>query len=224
MFKHQSQKWEQITLTYVSLCIAHVHHFISEALKDACPDAHVRGELWNDHLLDALLVSYQSALDHARFLLKMEREGRPFTLNRYFNDHLQKAQAKRIAAAIEALGKPSDDNEGIHLSRKQLNNISTDKANSQHLQEQIHDILQSYYDVSLKRFVDVVFQQSIEHHLLTGEESPVRILSPELVMTLNDDQLDMIAGEDASVRAQRAKLERDIEDFNEALKVLKGWK
>ena len=43
-----------------------------------------------------------------------------------------------------------------------------------------------------------------------------------MVLGLNSDQLDMIAGEDAPVKEIRAKLDRDIENFSQALKVLKG--
>lgn len=41
-------------------------------------------------------------------------------------------------------------------------------------------------------------------------------------MGLNEEELDVIAGEDALVRTQREKLETDIGNYEKALKVLRG--
>ncbi|KAI0132578.1 interferon-induced GTP-binding protein Mx1 [Xylariales sp. AK1849] len=223
MFKEQSQNWETMALDYVSQSILVVHHFIRRTLCTVCPDEHVRQELWNDHLLEALRKAYSRAMDHTRFLLTIERQGRPYTLNHYFNDNLQKARSDRLSAALEQLGQRTGE-EGIHLSQKQLYNISISMANSDHVREDIHDVLKSYYKVSRKRFVDVVFQQAVDHFLLIGGESPLYIFTSGLVLGLNDEQLEMIAGESASVKAQRVKLDRDIANFGEAWKVLKGSK
>ncbi|KAI8961628.1 P-loop containing nucleoside triphosphate hydrolase protein [Daldinia sp. FL1419] len=234
MFKEQSKKWKPITLDYVSRIIWAVHHFIVEALKATCTDERVREELWNGYLLEALQRSYRRAMDQAKFLLSIEREGIPLTLNHYFNDTLQKAQSGRLVSNIEKLGTKanmgvSDGNggvaksePGIHLTWAQLKNLSFNMANSQYVQEYIHDLLKSYYKLSRKRFVDVVCQQAINHHLLQGEDSPLHIFTTQMVLDLNETQLDMIAAEDAPVKVLREKLGRDIESFERALKVLRG--
>ncbi|KAI8633393.1 interferon-induced GTP-binding protein Mx2 [Xylariaceae sp. FL1651] len=225
MFKEQSRKWEDITLKYVTLIICHVHHFVSEAVKITCTDPKVREELWHGYLLEDLLNSYRRAIHHAKFLLEIEREGCPLTLNHYFNDNLQKAQADRLALAIEKLGVENSDSDSegdpsIKLS--QLRSLSIDKSNTTQVREYMHDILYSYYKVSWKRFVDVVYQQAVNYYLLSGKHSPLRVFNTEMVLNLNEEQLDMIAGEDAPVKERREKLSRDIESFETALKVLKG--
>jgi hypothetical protein len=211
-----------MTLAYVSRSILLVHQFIDQTLREVCSDQDVRREIWNDHLLEELQKAYSRAMDHARFLLSVERQGRPYTLNHYFNDNLQQSQSGRWVAAMKTLGDVDDN--GTYLTWKQLRNISANKANSEQVREYIHDVLKSYYKVARKRFVDVVFQQAVDHHLLIGDKSPLRIFTSDFVMGLSEDQLDMIAGESASVKAQRVKLERDIGDFEEAMKVLKGSK
>ncbi|KAK8057019.1 interferon-induced GTP-binding protein Mx2 [Apiospora saccharicola] len=66
---------------------------------------HVRNELWDNHILEALQKSYDRAMEHARFLLKVEREGSPYTLNHYFNKNLQKAQNTRLAEIVSSVGE-----------------------------------------------------------------------------------------------------------------------
>ncbi|RYP01004.1 hypothetical protein DL763_000425 [Monosporascus cannonballus] len=231
MFKDQSAKWEPITLTFVGQVILMVHHFIVEAINEVCPDKRVREQLWESFLLEELQRSYTRALERARFLLDIEREGPPVTLNHYFNDGLQTGQSKRLAQDLKdlAVSDPQKNEDvfgeecnGVFLSWSQLNNFSLNKANSEHVREYMHDVLKSYYKVSRKRFVDVVVQQAVGHFLLRGPGSPLRIFTTDMVLNLNEEQLEMIAAEDAPDRLYREKLDHDIEKFEEALKVLKG--
>ncbi|XXG99120.1 Vacuolar protein sorting-associated protein 17 [Hypoxylon texense] len=235
MFKEQSKKWKHITLSFVGGVIVAVHRFIVEAIREICPDSRVRDELWDGYLLEELQVSYRRAMDHAKFLLEIEREGVPLTLDHYFNENLQKAQSGRLVTAIEQQGTtttvPVKDPRGydtgtslsgIFLSRTQLNNLSFNMGNPEQVRTHMHDVLKSYYKVSRKRFVDVVCQQAINYYLLQGAGSPLKIFSTQMVLSLSEDQLDMIAAEDAPVKLGREKLGRDIKNFEEALKVLKG--
>ncbi|RYP10249.1 hypothetical protein DL764_000741 [Monosporascus ibericus] len=228
MFKDQSAKWEPITLTFVGQVILMVHHFIVETINEVCPDTRVREQLWESFLLEELQRSYTRALDHTRFLLDIEREGTPLTLNHYFNDSLQTGQGKRLVQALKnlAVDEPQEESDkgrdGVFLLWSQLKNLSVNKANSEHVREYMHDVLKSYYKVSRKRFVDVVVQQAVGHFLLRGPDSPLRIFTTDMVLGLNDEQLEMIAAEDAPVRLYREKLDHDIEKFEGALKVLKG--
>ncbi|KAI3331553.1 interferon-induced GTP-binding protein Mx2 [Xylariaceae sp. AK1471] len=238
LFKEQSKKWEGITLEHIGVIIYHVHHFISEIVQSICPDRKIHEELWDGYLLEELMASYRRAMDHARFLFEIECEGSPLTLNQSFNEHLQKIQADRMVYAITELGcehaEPADfeltakkskkrrkDNY-ITLKTSQLRDLTVNKANAAQVREYMHDILSSYYEVARQRFVDVVYQQAINHYLLVGEKSPLRLFNTEMVLSLNEEQLDMIAAEDAPVQQRREKLVRDIENLEQALKVLKG--
>jgi hypothetical protein len=95
------------------------------------------------------------------------------------------------------------------------------KDNGQHMREDILDILMSYYKVTRKRFVDNVCNQVINHFLLEGDESPLKILSPELVMGLDNEQLELIAGEEAETRRQRQVSGSSIKELEAAVKILR---
>lgn len=87
--KTQSSKWDAIALGYVSDIINMAHGFISQLLDLVCPDQRVRDELMST-LTEGLFARYGKAISHARFLLYVERNGTPSTLNHYFNDNLEK--------------------------------------------------------------------------------------------------------------------------------------
>lgn len=87
---------------------------------------------------------------------------------------------------------------------------SSRTSNLEHTVQDIHDILHSYYIVARKRFVDVVCMQAADYHLVTGPMSPVKLFSPSFVSELTQQQLEFIAGEDASVLRKRAELDREI--------------
>lgn len=108
------------------------------------------------------------------------------------------------------------------LSIQQLLAFSADKANGRQVCEDIHDILKSYYEVSRKRFVDTICQQVIDHDLLNGKGSPLRLFRPELVLGMDEVRLEMIAGEDSITRGQREKLGIEMQSLEAALKVLRG--
>ncbi|KAK8036677.1 interferon-induced GTP-binding protein Mx1 [Apiospora rasikravindrae] len=231
LFREQSRNWEPLTLCYVSRVLLIIHHFAKQILDFICPDPHVRNELWDNHILEALQKSYDRAMEHARFLLKVEREGIPYTLNHYFNENLQKAQNTRLAKMVSSVGEkvmhsPNDisgSENGVFISLESFRNLSLAKSNSAQIVERIHDVLASYYKVARKRFVDVVCQQVVEYFLLSDDENcPLQVFTSKFVRRLNVQQLDDIAGEDASVRDLRAKLDRDIGDFEGALDILKG--
>ncbi|KAI0598307.1 P-loop containing nucleoside triphosphate hydrolase protein [Biscogniauxia sp. FL1348] len=229
VFKEQSKKWEPITLWYINQAIICVHHFIYVAIKDVCPDPKVQDVLWDEFLLEQLQASYRKAVEHAKFLLEIERETRPYTLNHYFNDNLQKYETERLSSSLKASGEKialpgphGSTKEGIFISNLEMLNLSVDKTNSEYIRERMHDVLKSYYKVSLKRFVDVVCMQVINHGLLSGKPSPLKIFNSEMVLNLSEEQLEMIAGEDVPVKTRRDKLEREIENYEAALKVLRG--
>ncbi|KAI1812999.1 interferon-induced GTP-binding protein Mx2 [Poronia punctata] len=227
-FRAQSEKWEPLTLEHCSRAVCSVHMYISRLLAHLCPEEQVRDQLWEDILVEKLCAAYRGAMDHARFLLDIERKGRLSTFNHYFNSNLQNKRAERVAGS---LGKLSFLGHEVHNNRNTSMVVRVDdlkkhaainKDNVQQVCEDIVDALMSYYKVSRKRFVDSICQQVVNHFLMDYDASPLKILCSDLIMGLNDDQLEMIAGEDAATKDQRQFLQREVEALEAAHKVLRG--
>ncbi|KND89637.1 Interferon-induced GTP-binding protein Mx1 [Tolypocladium ophioglossoides CBS 100239] len=226
IFEEQSEKWEPLTLFHVSNAIALVHDFIFRLLCHLCPEKQVRDQLWDSLLVDPLRVLYRKAMDHARFLLSIERGGRPSTFNHYFNDILQKKRGERLARSLENksidLADHYRERSGRYVSLEILRSSAMNKDNEKQVCEDILDIFESYYKVAQKRFVDIVYQQVISHFLLDGDESPVKAFGPDMVMRLNDEQLELIAGEDEEFKKRRMTLQQERVSLSAALKVVRA--
>lgn len=86
--KTQSARWEWLALGYISDVISMAHNFITHLLDLICPDAGVRDSLMSV-MMEGLMAKYKNALDNVRFLLHVERMGRPTTLNPSFHENLE---------------------------------------------------------------------------------------------------------------------------------------
>lgn len=79
--------------------------------------------------------------------------------------------------------------------------------------------LRAYYEVAMARFIDNVGFQVVERHLL-GPKSPLRIFTPSFVLTMAEDDPEMLkgtAGENADKRAERKALVEEEATLRSAL-------
>ncbi|KAK7977090.1 interferon-induced GTP-binding protein Mx1 [Apiospora saccharicola] len=220
-FVEQTEKWEPLVLSHTSKAIVLVHDYIFQLLARLCPEEQVREQLWGGHLMDKLCDAYRNAMNHAHFLLGIERGGRPTTFNHYFSATLQRKRGDRLVKALEGKVKGFLSNNEKCVALSDVKNYAQNKNNASHVCEDILDTLTSYYKVSRKRFVDVICQQVVFHFLLEGEQSPLKVMGPELVMCLSLDELEIIAGEDSESQRQRKALVERKERLETALKVLR---
>ncbi|KAK8038601.1 interferon-induced GTP-binding protein Mx2 [Apiospora rasikravindrae] len=222
VFEEQTEKWEPLVLSHTSRAIVVVHDYIFELLAKLCPEDQVREQLWDAILMDRLCDTYRRAMAHAHWLLGIERGGRPTTFNHYFNATLQRKRGERMVEALEELTvelRGYEDRRYVDV--ESIKSHAQSKDNAHQVCEDILDTLMSYYKISRKRFVDVICQQVILYFLLEGEVSPLKVMGSDMVMSLTEDQLELIAGEDVDTKQQRMALERQKESLVTALRVLR---
>ncbi|CCC11392.1 hypothetical protein SMACR_02050 [Sordaria macrospora] len=222
-FRDQTTKWGPMTEYYISDIIIGIHTFILSVLKTICADGKLF-EAIKSIIMDDLLARYVNSMNYAKFLVQVEREKKPYTVNHYFSSNLQKSRGDRVSEALK--GKRHYDNRchspATYLVKfDQIKSAITNKSNQDHAQEDIHDILKSYYKVSRKRFVDNIWLYAVDHHLLSGPNSPLTLFSEQWVLGLDEDSLNAIAGESRSTRDKRKELTKKIADLEEALRILK---
>ena len=87
--KHQSVKWKDLALGYIADIVTMVHSFVVDALIVVCSVERIRMGIMS-LLTDQLVEIYKSAISHGDFLLEVELDGTPATLNHYFNENLDK--------------------------------------------------------------------------------------------------------------------------------------
>ena len=208
LFQELSTKWEELAGAYVTNVIATVHHFCNILLKRLCPEERVMIALWS-LLIDELLQRYRKVVEHIQFLLRTERSGNLLTTNHYFNETLDKLRSQRSAESAERFSFGSSN-----AAQR------TPIGNDEHTIVDIHDILQSYYKVARKRFVDNVCMQGTDHHLITGPDTPLHLFSPQFVVELSDERLEAVAGEDITSIQQRKSVEKEVESLTEGRRIL----
>lgn len=89
LMKRQTVKWPVLARGYISDVITYVHVFIVKALSEVCKNPRISAGILSI-LRDNLMASYNQAILKNEFLLGIEREGTPLTLNHYLNDTLEK--------------------------------------------------------------------------------------------------------------------------------------
>ncbi|GIZ42843.1 hypothetical protein CKM354_000609600 [Cercospora kikuchii] len=218
VMKKQCSKWDDISLGLLSDAIVIVHRFISSALASICDDGNVRNALANN-LSDQLHERYGFAMRCLGFLLQVEKSNTPLTLNHYFNDNLQRSRQENASGRVEEKAIETYPHGKVVQLEHALQPLRS-MSNEQHIVEDIHDILKSYYKVCRKTFVDNVCRQSVIHYLLESDLSPLALFSPLYVSQLSAHVLESIAGEDPALKRQRARLTKEEASLAEAVKVL----
>lgn len=199
--------------------------FIRKALQEACPDERTRTELWDTLILEKLQEGYKKAMDHANFLLNVECNGTPMTLNNYFSEALDESRGARYKARIKETATALDQGKsrGWWLSNTALEKVVLAKSgNVDSVCKNVHDILQSYYSVSRKRFVDLVCQYVVYYFLLESRDGPLRLFHTKLVLELSDEKLEAIAGDDAGAVCERERLTREVKSLKAAVAILRS--
>ena len=214
----QAQRWRPFALGYISDVINTVHGFIKALLENTCSEEGIRSRIFSA-LVEDLLNGYKAAYTQVETLLSLELEGTPFTLNHYFNDNLEKARYDRLRKDLEPQAFQVSNSEPA----VKLKDIGTAKPmnNAEHMVRELGDILEAYYKVAQKRFVDNVCLQGMNLHLITGSKSPLKRFSPAWVTDLTPEQLEEIAGEDAYIKKRRQALNKKIKELEDGKTIVR---
>ncbi|KAH8435114.1 dynamin family protein [Aspergillus melleus] len=217
IMKKQSQKWTNFARGYVGDIIVYVDQFIRKALELACIDKRAFDQL-GLILFNKVSEKYQSALKHVDFLLEVELDGTLMTQNQYFNESLLKSREDQIHAQLK--NKTFHINVGEEVVRLSDIQLRHSISNTEQTIRDIHDILQAYYNVAVKRFVDSVFMQAADHYLMNGPDSPLREFNTSFVSKLSQAKLQEIAGEAPSSQKKRLRLKRTIKNLEDGRLIL----
>jgi hypothetical protein len=215
MFSQQTLAWEPIATTYIDEVARAVDVFNQTIFDKLIGDGEVK-----DHLRARLREPNREAVNRAAYelasLLQGERGGILQTVNNYFAETLSKIREERTFQRLKAKGF----RDGSYLSLKQVVG-AVHLSNEDQAVEIIHDVPKAYYKVARKRFTDNVILQVAERHLL-GAHGPVRTLSPEFIMNLEDSELEHIAGESYVTSSKRNDLASKVDRFQKALRIAKS--
>ncbi|KAG7410248.1 hypothetical protein Forpi1262_v017752 [Fusarium oxysporum f. sp. raphani] len=204
---------------YLSKVIFSVHKFILGALAKVGYETRVLDELISGLMAD-LLARYQDGVNRAIHLVHIERHKKPYTLNHYFNENLQKARNDRTNQALKNRAWNDKETGRPVVTLDDISSVVNNQSNIQHTAEEIHDILQAYYKVARKRFADNIYHQAVDHCLLSGPSNTLSLFCEQWVLDLSDEKLQLIASESRATQERRQSLQTTLQDLAQALEIL----
>ncbi|RAR01056.1 glutamine-dependent nad(+) synthetase [Stemphylium lycopersici] len=160
-----------------------------------------------------------NAIASAGFLLKVEKSNTPMTMNHYFNDSLQRSHQGKVTAHVKK-NAFHNGSHGMVVRLEHAEQPVRSMSNEQHVVQDIHDILKSYYKVCRKTFVDSVCRQSVIHYLLECDDSPLALFSPMFVSQLSADALEEITGEAPGLKRSWEQLTKEVASLDKAVRIL----
>jgi len=226
VFMEQSRQWEKMVRVYMGEVVRLIHHFMTKALHAVCTDDEITKDIWSA-ILDLVLQRYRTGVEQAVLLVHVERCQHPFTLNGSFNEEVQAVRGKRMSEILKSkawksASSYSEDRVKMVINLDDVLDATTTKTNEQHLQEEIHDKLRSYYHLAVDRFMDNIFRQAVCYHLLTGPSNPLTVFSQGWVIDLEPEKLELIAGEKEAAKKRRKILNGKSKALKEALETLRS--
>lgn len=214
LWQKQSRNWGGITLSFINDVIVYVHDFICRLLSIVCPESKVRNALLSV-FIDDLVAKYSSAIKHVEYILKVEHRGTLLTKNESYSTALSEMQNARLAkainnSAIQTTKSKGEDYIPVRAIKVSAAALAMSNRTAKNVVQNHHDVLHAYYKVAMRRFVDTVMAQGIDDYLLTGENSPIKVIKLSFTSNMKDSQINYIAGEDAFTKGERLALEQKI--------------
>ncbi|KAI0021407.1 P-loop containing nucleoside triphosphate hydrolase protein [Xylariomycetidae sp. FL0641] len=161
-------------------------------------------------------------------LLELHVSGHPITYNHYLTENVQKAQNERHRKQLDEMLKnyARTDDLDQHLEFNAMHLLDklvsfTEPNMDEYACSMAIDMMEAYYKVALKRFIDDFSVLAVEHILIQQLPS---LLSPDGIWELTDGQVHRIAGESTAAMAERQRATEKLKVLENGLAELKRLK
>ncbi|KAK6858048.1 hypothetical protein PG995_005747 [Apiospora arundinis] len=225
LYRTQTKKWESIARAHLESVVEATRDAALQLLSYVFFQQLETGDekshnATHDRLADALVcmsrASEQRALKELRRYYDQEVTSPFFTTNPEFARRLQANRLTRFKnhsfqhfkmlfekAEAERATKP-DRTVDIDLFDANLDVMYArmHPSTAQHTEDDAHDILKTYYELSLRTFIEH-FTKVIVEDVMSSKDGPLKGLSPEYIMSLSEAEVEEIAREDEAAQARR---------------------
>ncbi|KAL8646468.1 MAG: hypothetical protein Q9226_006841 [Calogaya cf. arnoldii] len=242
LFHRQIAPWKDLATTHFSKTVKTVGTALKAAIETTC-----RGDATVAQRIQAEVRQGQETAE-ARGLSQIGQRIDKIasrhlqTQDLMFEEQIRKARLARFTAALKRYQSKtaesilpdgnatdddgddgsSDDDEGgnivIDLRNAAALFDEIHMSNAQNLEDDIHDILKSYYELALRNFIDHVNQDVVESYV-RDPEGPAIFFNPTYVSQLSKEKIEELGAEDADVVAKRQRLQETLERLNRAEKI-----
>lgn len=226
LFHRQIAKWKDLATSHFSRTTKTVDIALNDVIETAC----VGDDIVAQRIRSEVRQSQEAAV--ARGLLQIRQRVEEIasrhlqTQNPMFEEQIRKARLVRFTAALKRYrstnpnairqdGNTTDDQMVIDMRNVTSLFDQIHTSNAQNLEDDIHDILKSYYELALGDFVEYVNQHVVESYV-RDPQGPLLFFNPTYISQLPAKSIDELGAEDADVIAKRKGLQETLERLNRA--------
>ncbi|KAK8091631.1 dynamin GTPase- variant [Apiospora hydei] len=223
LFREQSAPWEQLTHKYVEAAWEACRKFLEAAIAHVANDAGTAAAILEKIVkpsMDRILKDVREKVEH---ILQSYRRAHPITYNRALQSSVYETRAKSSRAeysrTLKSFFKVSENGTVDHGNFDMdalfdaLQKVDEYPDEEECMASEALDILEAYYQVALKRFVDIIAIEIVEVRLVSALPD---ILSPVGVYKMDPALINDVLGEPEDRRAARAQLTEQLELLNQA--------
>ncbi|KIW65400.1 hypothetical protein PV04_07663 [Phialophora macrospora] len=205
LFKEQSQKWPLLTSEYISGICHAVQTFLGKVVEFICPSTGETSDLIFRHVLDDAVQKSCTDLES-----KAGELFSPYTRSFLFSTN------SRLHTSLKRIEHQDLQQEKADTTTQQQQSSGPEIMGSDYdTRVKLLQYSRAYYDVALETFVDNVVILGVESCLLSKLEE---LFTPETVVQMEEDTLNIVGGESEDVRTERQELNKQLETLNDSLK------
>ncbi|QGI80115.1 hypothetical protein CEK25_006844 [Fusarium fujikuroi] len=219
MYREQVKKWGHIANIHLARVAQAVSRCTASILNDVCPAESDTSTLSRE--LTALLeASWKESMQRTEDLCKSQCEMetkcvRLQSTGPRFGDEIH---GWRILRFYEGFTSVSQDCEPGHLDLPKCFE-SVHPSLGKNMALDVHDVLKVYYKLSLDAFIRTINNTVIES-FISGQDGPVLGLNTNRILSLSEDEMKIVGGENENTARRRKELEHDIEKLQGALTIV----
>ncbi|KAG4259482.1 hypothetical protein FPRO06_06470 [Fusarium proliferatum] len=219
MYREQVKKWGHIANIHLARVAQAVSRCTASILNDVCPAESETSTLSRE--LTALLeASWKESMQRTEDLCKSQCEMetkcvRLQSTGPRFGDEIH---GWRILRFYEGFTSVSQDCEPGHLDLPKCFE-SVHPSLGKNMALDVHDVLKVYYKLSLDAFIRTINNTVIES-FISGQDGPVLGLNTNRILSLSEDEMKIVGGENENTARRRKELEHDIEKLQGALTIV----
>ncbi|KAF7552607.1 hypothetical protein G7Z17_g4219 [Cylindrodendrum hubeiense] len=219
IFQLQAAKWTKIADLYLRQVRDAVGDCIMAMLDSVCPSKGSTQTLRKGleiHMQSYFDSAYATAEQECRKHCKSEAECEKLqTEDPKFAEELAFLRRRRFIQAGERI----DNLHGIgpdEAYAKLFNHLHWSLDDN--MVHDVHDVVKVYYQLSLESFIRQI--TNVAKDFVSGDNSPLRMLNPNNILQLSDEQIGLLALEDDSTQQLRDKLTTEISKLKKALDIV----
>ncbi|KAL8768241.1 MAG: hypothetical protein Q9209_005471 [Squamulea sp. 1 TL-2023] len=233
LFHRQIAKWKDLATTHFSKIAVTTGNAAMKALETTCKGDDIVAQKIRVQVRQVQHTTEAHSLQQIRQRVDEIASRHLQTQNPLFEEQIRKARLARFAAALEryrSKGPISTSQGGSTTEYEMVINLRDVAAlfdqihmsNAQNLEDDIHDILKSYYELALRDFIEYVNQQVVESYL-RDPEGPVLFFNPTCVSQLSQESIEDLGAEEPQTVATRKELQETLERLNRAEKIARKY-